>query len=95
MVMLDLGVPPGFSIDTAEFAAMVTEKKIEKFSVTARQVILYLGDVKPGDVKTFTYSLRPKYPVKAQTPASVAYEYNTPKERATAAPVLLTVAEAK
>ena len=40
--------------------------------MTARQVILYLGDVKPGDVLTFEYSLKPKYPIKAKTPAAVA-----------------------
>ena len=95
MVMLDLGIPPGFTVDAGDFAEMVGEEGVKKFSVTARQVILYLGDVKPGDVQTFEYTLRPKYPVKAKTPASVAYEYYTPANRATAAPVELKVAEKK
>jgi hypothetical protein len=69
----------------------VAQKKVEKFSVTSRQVTLYLGDVKPGDVKEFDYGLRPKYPIKAKTPATVAYEYYTPDNRATAKPVELTV----
>jgi hypothetical protein len=95
MVIVDLGIPPGFTVDPGDFAELVGAKKIMKYSVTARQVTLYLGDVKPGDVKTFEYSLKPKYPVKAKTPATVAYEYYTPANRATAQPVELKVSEKK
>jgi uncharacterized protein YfaS (alpha-2-macroglobulin family) len=93
MVIVDLGIPPGFTVDPGDFAEMVGAKKVEKFSVTSRTVTLYLGDVKPGDVKTFDYTLKPKYPIKAKTPATVAYEYNTPANRAAAKPVELTVVE--
>ena len=68
-------------------------KKIQKFTVTARQVTLYIGDIKPGDVQTFEYSLKPKYPIKAKTPSTVAYEYYTPANRAAAQPVELTVTQ--
>ncbi len=91
MVMLDLGIPPGFSVDAGDFAEMVGAKKVKKFSVTSRQVTLYLGDVKAGDVQHFEYTLKPKYPIKAKTPSSVAYEYYTPSNRATAPPVELVV----
>ena len=91
MVMLDLGVPPGFTVDAGDFAEMVAAKKVNKFSVTSRQVILYLGDVKPGQELTFEYTLKPKYPIKAKTPASVAYEYYTPANRGEAKPVELVV----
>src|SRR5207245_6691309 len=67
MVIVDLGIAPGFVIDAGDFAEMVAAKKIEKFTVTQRQVTLYIGDVKKGDVKTFEYSLKPKYPVTAKT----------------------------
>jgi hypothetical protein len=93
MVIVDLGIPPGFSTDAGDFAEMVGQKKIQKFSITARQVTLYLGDVRPGDVRTFEYSLKPKYPIRAKTPATVAYEYYTPANRATAQPVELRVEE--
>jgi hypothetical protein len=93
MVIVDLGIAPGFTVDPGDFAEMVAAKKIQKFSVTARQVILYIGDVKPNEVMTFEYTLKPKYPIKAKTPVTVAYEYYTPKNRATAKPVELQVAE--
>ena len=95
MVIVDLGIPPGFEADAGDFAEMVGQKRVQKFTMTARQVTLYLGDVKPGEVKTFEYGLKPKYPVKAKTPATVAYEYYTPANRATARPVELTVVERK
>src|SRR5262249_56438191 len=95
MVIVDLGIAPGFVVDAGEFAEMVAAKKVQKFSVTSRQVTLYLGDVKPGDVLTFEYTLKPKYPIKAKTPQSVAYEYYTPGNRGTAQPVELVVEDKK
>jgi hypothetical protein len=91
MVIVDLGIPPGFTADAGDFAEMVAQKKVEKFTLTSRQVTLYLGDVKPGDVKVFEYGLKPKYPIRAKTPATTAYEYYTPANRAEAPPVELTV----
>ncbi len=38
---------------------------------------------------------KPKYPIKAKTPASVVYEYYTPGNRAEAKPVELVVEEKK
>ncbi|MBI2808306.1 MAG: hypothetical protein HYX68_25240 [Planctomycetes bacterium] len=93
MVMLDLGIAPGFSVDAGDFAEMVGKNKIKKFELTARQVIIYLGDVRPGEELTFEYVLRPRYPLRARTPSSTAYEYNTPGVRAVARPVELTVVD--
>jgi hypothetical protein len=95
MVMLDLGIPPGFTVDAGDFAEMVGAKKVNRFNITARQVILYLGDVKPGQALTFEYSLKPKYPVRAKTPGAVAYEYYTPANRGEAKPVEVVVEERK
>lgn len=93
MVIVDLGIPPGFTADAGDFAEMAGKKQIQKFTMTSRQVTLYIGDVKPGDSLTFEYGLKPKYPIKAKTPATVAYEYYTPANLATAAPAELTVVE--
>jgi hypothetical protein len=94
-VIVDLGIPPGFTVDGGDFAELVAAKKVQRFSVTNRQVTLYLGDVKPGSEHVFEYSLKAKYPIKAKTPPTVAYEYYTPANRAVAAPVTLVVEEKK
>jgi uncharacterized protein YfaS (alpha-2-macroglobulin family) len=95
MVLVDLGIPPGFTVDAGDFAELVGKKEIQKFSVTARQVTLYLGDVRPGDERSFAYALRARYPVRAQAPGAVAYEYYTPTSRAVSRPVGLTVIDSK
>jgi hypothetical protein len=95
MVMVDLGIPPGFTADAGDFAEMVKANKVEKFSLTPSQATLYLGAVAAGSAQSFAYTLRPKYPVHASAPAAVAWEYYTPAHRATSAPVALTVEEAR
>jgi 5-hydroxyisourate hydrolase-like protein (transthyretin family) len=95
MVMVDLGIAPGFTVDAGDFAEMVKAKKINRFSVTSRQVILYLSDLRPGESRTFEYALRARFPLRAQTPVSTAYEYYTPTNRAQTRPVELTVTEGK
>jgi hypothetical protein len=98
MVIVDLGIPPGFVPDAADFQRIVRKGEqdaspVEKFTITPRQVTLYLGNVKPGDVLTFDYTLKPRFPVKVQTPATVAYEYYTPANQAATKPVELTVTD--
>jgi hypothetical protein len=82
MVSVGLPVPPGFTVDAGELAELVGAKRVQKFSVAARQVTLYLGGVRPGSAQAFEYSLRPKYPVRAKAPAAVACAYYTPAHRA-------------
>ena len=92
-VIVDLPIPPGFTVDAGDFAELVAARKVQRFSVTARQVILYIGDVKAGSEHTFEYALKPKYPIKAKAPAATAYEYYTPSNRAATLPVALVVTE--
>jgi hypothetical protein len=96
MVMLELGVAPGFTVDGGEFAEMVASKEVQRFTITPTRVTLYLGKVmQPGEVRTFDYTLRAKYPLRAQTPVTTAYEYYTPGNRGVAQPVELTVENKK
>lgn len=96
MVMVELGIAPGFTVDAGEFAEMVASKDVQKFSVTPTKVTLYLGKVmRPGETRNFEYTLKAKFPVRAQTPPTVAYEYYTPTNRGVSAPVQLTVTDRK
>src|SRR5439155_15106858 len=93
MVMLDLGIPPGFTPDPADFDRLVQQKWIARYSISARQITLYLEVVRPGDNLSFAYTLQPQYPLKAKTPVTAAYEYYTPTNRAESKPLQLTVRE--
>ena len=93
MVVVDLGIPAGFDPVTDAFEKLLAEKKIEKYNLTGRAIVLYFGAIKPADVVKFSYQLRPRYPVKIKTPESQAYEYYTPSNRAKTRPVDLEVLE--
>ena len=92
---MDLGLPPGFTPVVDQLTRAVAERQIEKFSVTGRQIIVYLREVTAGQPVQLQYQLRAKYSLKAQTGKSVAYEYYNPAARGESKPVQLTVAEGK
>ena len=48
MVIVDLGLPPGFTPVLDMLNRLVAEKQIEKYSVTGRQIIVYLRQVTGG-----------------------------------------------
>jgi hypothetical protein len=93
LIVMDLGVPPGFVPDAEDFIGLVEAKKIERYSMTSKQITIYLGAIQPGQVLEFDYELKAKFPLKAKTPQSVAYEYYTPTNRDVAEPVEIEVTD--
>lgn len=74
MVIVDLGIPPGFEVLTPTLDRLVG-KAIEKYSLTPRQIIIYLDQVSAGAPVTIDYQLQAKFPIRAKVRASRAYEY--------------------
>ena len=101
MVMVDLGIPPGFELQTEDLqtyqdkSAGAGNGKLEKFSLTATQAILYFNALGPGQTVTLSYRLRAKYPLRAHTFESKVYEYYEPEIKATVQPVELEVTRRK
>ncbi len=99
MVMIDLGIPPGFDLlgedlqDYQEKSASRGSGRLEKFNMTATQAILYFNSVAPGDTVRLSFRLRAKYPIRARTFPSRAYEYYDPEVNSVARPVQLEVAK--
>jgi hypothetical protein len=97
MVMVDLGIPPGFDLLSEDLQDMVERTagrkggKLEKFSLTATQAILYFDSIPAGDSVMVKFRLRAKYPIRTQTFASRAYEYYDPEVSSTARPLVLEV----
>jgi hypothetical protein len=81
MVILDLPIPPGFSVAADDFAKLVTSQAIAKFHVNARSVVVYLRGLEPGQPLPLTYRLRSTMPVKVMAPAARVYEYYDPGKR--------------
>src|SRR6267142_318613 len=65
--------------------------RLEKFSLTATQAILYFDSFAPGDAVTLKFRLRAKYPIRARTFRSRVYEYYDPEVSSVARPVQLEV----
>ncbi len=84
MVLVDLGIPPGFDLLTADLEKAVQDRVIEKFEMTAKQILVYVANIDPGEVLTLTYQLRAKYPLKVQAPDSSASLYYDPDSKTSA-----------
>lgn len=97
MIMVDLGIPPGFEVAGEDFAAFFDSSrnknggKLEKYTITAKQVILYFDGLNARQRIEFSYKLRAKFPVRAQTFSSRVYEYYNPTVEDKTKPVEMTV----
>jgi hypothetical protein len=87
LAIVDLGVPPGFSVETQDLERLVEGKVIQRFEVTGRQIILYVENLTPKNPVQVTYRLRARFPIKAKTPSSAAYDYYNPESTQTVPPV--------
>lgn len=97
MVMVDLGIPPGFDLlseDLQEYQDKSTSMKsgrLEKFNQTATQAILYFNSLEAGEMVQVKFRLRAKYPIRVRTFQSRVYEYYDPDIRSVARPIVLEV----
>ncbi len=101
MVVLDLGIPPGFEVQAEDLSARVQQDlqkgedypgaTVKRFDLTGRQIIVYLANLSYGEPISFHYSLRAKYPLRVKTPASTAYDYYNPEQVGVAQPEVVAV----
>jgi len=91
MVIVDLGIPPGFDVLPEDFEALVARKVIQRYSLTGRQVICYFDKIEREAPVEFTYHMKARFPIRAKTPKSVIYEYYNPEVRDVAPPVEVVV----
>ncbi len=101
--LVDLGIPPGFTVNSGDLANLVAyyndvagqggydQPTIERYELTGRQILIYVGNLSQGKPLSFSYRLTAKYPLRAQTPASSAYDYYNPQIAGEDAPQLLVV----
>lgn len=91
MIIVDLGIPPGFEVQVADLEKLVEDKTIQKYEITGRQIIVYFERIDGNGVIEFEYGLRAKFPLRAQTPSSRVYEYYNPETEGTATPQAIVV----
>ena len=97
MVMIDVGIPPGFDLLSEDLQSLQEKTagdksgRLEKFSLTGTQAILYFNSLAPHQTTTVIFRLRAKYPIHAHTFQSRVYEYYDPEVGSVARPVQLEV----
>ncbi len=95
MVLLDIGVPPGFEVITDKLQGMKERNEIEQWEIRGQQVILYLREVKAQSQTVISFDMKAKFPIRARTPVSRAYEYYQPEIKSETVPVMIEVEEGK
>jgi hypothetical protein len=91
MTIVDLGVPPGFSLDRESLEKLKADGVIERYSATARQAILYFREIRSGEPVAFDLRMRARYPVRVKTRPAAVYQYYEPGLRDETEPVELVV----
>lgn len=81
MVLMDLGVPPGFTPLTGDLDELVGSRVISRYDLTGRLVICYIDKLDRNKPVEFSYRLKAKYPIRAKVPRTQAYDYYTPTTR--------------
>ena len=93
MTLIDLGVPPGFTVMAEDLDKLVENETIARYELTGRQIIVYLEDFASNKPVAFSYRLRARFPMRAQTPPSSAYDYYNPAAETVKAPLGIVVSE--
>ena len=93
LALVDLGISPGFSVLSEDLSRLVEAGVIARYELTGRQIIVYLEDFSSEAPLSFNYRLRARFPMRAKTPSSSAYDYYNPGDPSVREPVEMVVVE--
>jgi len=93
MILVTLGLPPGFQVATEDLDAYKTSKVLSAYEITGKQLTLYVSKLAASTTQTFKYRLQATMPVTASDGGAEVYLYYQPKQRSSAPAVKLQVAE--
>jgi uncharacterized protein YfaS (alpha-2-macroglobulin family) len=93
MVMVDVGVPPGFTPEQSSLDTLLQKQIISRYEVTGRQVIFYLLDMAPTTQTEINFDVRARYLIYAKSGQASAWPYYEPHKTCAMEPVLITVKE--
>jgi len=82
MMIVDIGVPTGFSPVQESLDSLIEAGIVSRVEVAGRKVILYIEGLTYGQLRTFTFQVKARFPVRALIPDSRAYLYYEPQIRA-------------
>ncbi len=81
MLLVELGVPPGFAVLTQDWDALVAAGTIARYELARSEIHVYLSNVQPGTTLELAYRVQARVPMVALTPPSRAYDYYMPGQQ--------------
>jgi hypothetical protein len=89
MLLVTLGVPPGFAVQTADLDAYKSSKVLSAYELTGKQLILYVPQLKANTTQAFTYHLQATMPVTASDGGAMAMLYYQPNQKVVTAATIM------
>jgi uncharacterized repeat protein (TIGR01451 family) len=85
MVMVTLGIPPGFELVPEDLDAYLTAGTLSRYEATGKQLDLYITRIAASKQQAYNYRLRATMPVKAEDGGAKVYPYYQPDKKSSAA----------
>lgn len=93
MVLVDIGMPPGFELIADQLQTAISETALQRYELAGRQLILYIERIEPGTPLVLTYQLKANFPMEGSSgPASVS-NYYEPENKTNTEPQMFVVTE--
>ena len=91
MMLAEVGLPPGADVDRASLDSAVSTSnwEVQSYEVQPDRVVFYLWPRAGGT--TFSFAIKPRFPMTAQSSESILYDYYNPEARASVAPTRFSV----
>ena len=91
MALVDLGIPPGFAVETDDFEVLVRSGRIARWERKGSRICVYLRSLESSQPLEISYRLRATMPLRVTVPTAGVYEYYAPENRAEATGAWLEV----
>jgi hypothetical protein len=91
MTLARVGLPGGLAFQTWQLKELVDKKVVDFYETRAREVILYLRQMAPGELRVVPLDLVAAVPGDYTGPASQAYLYYTDDQRVWASPMQVRI----
>ncbi|RJO66286.1 MAG: alpha-2-macroglobulin, partial [Myxococcales bacterium] len=95
MVLVDIGLPPGFDLIPDQLNEQVATTDLQRWEQAGRQLILYIERVAGNDSLDLTYQMKARFPMEGSSGPASASPYYEPEAESTTPPTTFSVAEAE
>jgi hypothetical protein len=92
MVLLTVGLPPGFTVQTGDLDAYVSQGVLSQYEITGKQLILYVSTLPAASPLSLSYHLAATIPVTVDDGGAEAKLYYEPDKKTVAAATKIAVA---